>query len=263
MFSFGPIKTNTALGGAVLRVRNNPLREKMERKQDQWKFQTSFSFAKRVGKYAFVKVISSRPFCGGIYRFMKLFGKNHDSIASSMARGFAGPGVFERIRKQPSLPLLKLLHHKLALFDSASTDRRRKLGEQFVQMVDDRVHVLGSQMERQTFWVLPILVGDPRSLVQTMWDAGFDASTHCSLHSITRNQDSTAARILNHIVFLPIHPAMPINEVRRMAEVVLAANPVIPDWIGQNGSGADRPAKAIVSDSQFAKSPELVDQVAR
>ncbi len=246
MFSFGPIKTNTALAGAVLRVRNPALAAKMRHCQKHWKVQSRWNFAKRIAKYGFVKAISTRPLCGAFYRFMKLFGKNHDGVASSMARGFAGPGFFEKIRRQPSLPLLHLLHHKLATFDKANTDRRRQLGERFLRQMQPDCHVLGSAMTRQTYWVLPLLVDEPQALVQELWDAGFDASNSCSLHAITQDEASTAACLLRHIVFLPLHICMPEREIDRMASIVKRCSPGKPlflsdretsDSAAENGQG--------------------------
>ena len=248
MFSFGPIKTNTALAGGVFRVRNAQLRETMERMQDQGKIQSRFKFAKRVMKYAFVKTISTRPLCGGFYRFMKLFGSNHDGVASTMARGFAGPGFFRKIRQQPSTPLMKLLHHKLQAFHPETTSRRRELGERLVQLLGSKVHVLGSEMRRQTYWVLPLLVDEPQSLVQKLWDAGFDGSNHCSLHAVVDDKDSTAASILRHIVFLPLHSTMPKSEIDRMAKVILQAAPEKPLVVSRRfaDNEADVPAVASV-----------------
>ncbi len=228
MFSFGPIKTNTSLAGAVFRVRKPDLLQAMQHQHQQWGCQSSLKFAKRIAKYAFVKVISTRPLCGGFYRFMKLFGKNHDGVARSMARGFAGPGFFEKIRCQPSVPLLKLLRYKLEDFDPAETARRRELGQRFQQLVGNDVYVLGAAMTRQTWWVLPILVQDPGTLVPQLWDAGFDASNSCSLHSVVENSDSVAATILEHIVFLPLHARMPVRELERLAQCVLDASPKKP-----------------------------------
>ncbi len=228
MFSFGPIKTNTSLAGAVFRVRKPDLLKAMDYQQRQWKGQSSFKFAKRIAKYAFVKIISTRPLCGGFYQFMKLFGKNHDGVARSMARGFAGPDFFKKIRCQPAVPLLRLLRYKLENFDTAETTRRRELGLRFQQLMGDNVHVLGAAMTRQTWWVLPILVQDPEKLVPQLWDAGFDASNSCSLHSVVEDADSVAATILRHIVFLPLHAGMPVRELERMARCVLNAKPNKP-----------------------------------
>jgi dTDP-4-amino-4,6-dideoxygalactose transaminase len=225
MFSFGPIKTNTALGGGVLVVRQPDLRGTMLRLHDQWKTQSRLTSLRRFAKYAVVKALSTRPVCGAIYRGMKLFGRNHDGVASRMARGFAGPGFFEKIRRQPSLPLLRLLHHKLATYDEARTAQRRDHGAFLRCALGSGIHVLGSDMQRQTWWVFPLLVCKPDELAQRLWDAGFDASSSCSLHAIFSQEDSAANFILRHIVFLPLHTGMPKSELSRMANIVREAHP--------------------------------------
>ncbi len=255
MFSFGPIKTNTALAGGVFRVRNQSLRQAMLELQKDWNVQSRWTFAKRIAKYAFVKGISTRLMCGGFYRIMKLFGKNHDGVASTMARGFAGPRFFERIRQQPSVPLLKLLFRKLDKYDPKTTERRRDLGQHFNELVGDSIYVLGSQMQRQTYWVLPLLVDEPDRLVQQLWDAGFDASNACSLHSIVDDEDSTAANILRHIVFLPLHYSMPKREIERLASVVKDADPNIPMLVErETGHGNQASSTTALTKGRFESS---------
>jgi dTDP-4-amino-4,6-dideoxygalactose transaminase len=231
MFSFGPIKTNTALSGGVLQVRNSALRESMLRQHDQWKIQSRFTFARRIAKYAFVKTLSTRIVCGGIYRAMKLFGSNHDGVASTMARGFAGPGFFQKIRKQPSSPLFRLLNHKLSTYQASQVEMRREYGQFVDNALGRDVFVLGASMNRQTWWVFPLLVEHPEALVQRLWDAGFDASNNCSLHAIFEGDDSVARTILRHIVFLPLHTDMPKSELSRMARVVRDAHVNRPDFL--------------------------------
>ncbi len=68
MFSFGPIKTNTAPGGAVLMVRRPGMLEQMQAAHANWNLQSRAFFARRCLKYGLVKLISTRPVCGLIYR---------------------------------------------------------------------------------------------------------------------------------------------------------------------------------------------------
>jgi dTDP-4-amino-4,6-dideoxygalactose transaminase len=266
MFSFGPIKTNTSLAGAVLRVRQPRLHEAMVKNHGDWQIQSRARFARRIAKYGFVKVISTRPLCGGFYRFMRLFGKNHDGVASSMARGFAGPGFFEKIRQQPSLPLLKLMHHKLAAFDPSTTDRRQRLGNRFGRLVSPETYLLGGSMLRQTWWVLPVLVEQPDQLVRHLWDSGFDASNSCSLLAITESEDSVASQILRHIVFLPLHSQMPVSEVERMAGIVRETAPQRPAFLSRCRpvpQESTETAQGVVADPHFSRPATLVGQSSR
>ncbi len=220
MFSFGPIKTNTALSGALLQVRDGELRQSMLRHQEQWKQQSRFTFGRRLAKYGVVKTLSTRPMCGGIYRALKLIGKNHDGVASTMARGFAGPGFFQKIRKQPSFPMLKLLGYKLSNWQKVAVENRRQHGEFLRNALGPDVYVLGSAMNRQTWWVFPVLVDEPERIIPRLWDAGYDASNSCSLHAVTDGVGSIASSVLEHIVFLPLHVDMPKSELSRMARII-------------------------------------------
>lgn len=239
MFSFGPIKTNTALSGGVLQVRRPKLLQAMQDKQSGMPIQSRFSFAKRIAKYAVVKTLSTRIICGAIYRLMKMRGSSHDSMASTMARGFAGPGFFSKIRKQPSTPLLGLLRYKLEKYQAIETEVRREHGQFLLNSLGKEFRVLGAEMNRQTWWVFPILVDHPEVVVRKLWDAGFDATNHCSLHAIFDSDDSIARTVLKHIVFLPLHCDMPKRELTRLARIVRESGVVSPAFSELAESAAD------------------------
>ncbi len=230
MFSFGPIKTNTALSGGVFQVRRPELLLAMQDQQSGMPIQSRFSFARRIAKYAVVKTLSTRIVCGGIYRVMKMRGNSHDAMASTMARGFAGPGFFTKIRKQPSTPLLGLLRYKLEKYSPVQTEFRREHGQFLLNSLGKEFRVLGADMNRQTWWVFPLLVDHPEVLVQKLWDAGFDATNHCSLHAIFECDDSIAQTVLKHIVFLPLHSDMPKRELTRMARIVRESGVISPEF---------------------------------
>lgn len=220
MFSFGPIKTNTALSGGIFQVRRPELLQAMRGEQNSMPIQSRFSFARRIAKYAMVKTLSTRLVCGAIYKVMKMRGGSHDEMASTMARGFAGPGFFQKIRKQPSTPLLGLLRYKLEKYAPIKTETRRQHGQFLLNSMGPDFRVLGSEMIRQTWWVFPVLIDEPEIVIRKLWEAGFDATNHCSLHAIFEGDDSVARTVLKHIVFLPLHCDMPKRELSRLARIV-------------------------------------------
>ncbi len=61
MFSFGSIKTATALGGAMLRVRDPEVLVRMRQYHAQYPVQPRGTFAKKVLKYSMMKVMSYGP----------------------------------------------------------------------------------------------------------------------------------------------------------------------------------------------------------
>ena len=253
MFSFGSIKTNTALGGGVLRVSNAKLLGKLRDGQADWDRQSRFSFFSRLAKYCMVRAISTRPVAFAVRRGFRAFGTNHDHTAATMARGFAGPNFFDRIRHQPSKPLLRLLCKKLKQFDTQTIVKRQSRGSWLADQVMEMVQppqVVGRDMIRQTYWVFALLVDDPQSLVQALWDAGFDATNRCSLGYISefesKGSDKTAGlhcKLLErHIVFLPLDISMPQSEVERMMDVIRQVNPKPP--------GDQRASTVVASEQQ-------------
>lgn len=102
MFSFGPIKMATALGGGVLRVRNAELRQRMRMRQAAWPVQDHREYLTRIGKYAALKFASCRPVLRIWMGTYELAGRDFDRMANGATRGFAGPDFFRRIRRRPS-----------------------------------------------------------------------------------------------------------------------------------------------------------------
>ena len=200
-------------------------------------------------KYSGVRFISTRLIAGTIARLARAIGRNHDVLATRMARGFPGPLFFDKIRQQPSTPQLGLLAKKLQTFETEFITRRTKRGTNATESLRGRVEVLGSQMIEPTFWVFPILVNDRTALVKKLWELGFDATTRSSLVPINRVLDdsgnysetelATDQQLLNshfllqNLVFVPFDVSIPAGELNIMVRAILDA-------------GASRPARPAV-----------------
>ncbi len=230
MFSFGPIKTNTALAGAVFEVRQAALLARMERIHQSWPQQSRWTFIKRVCKYALLKKVATRPAMAVLVRLARCFGRTHDGFISSAARGFPGPGFFRKIRQRPAQPLLKLLDRKLSRFDAGQVRARQTCGQGIAQRLARQLPVPGISAIRQTWWVIGVLVDDPVALVEVMWRAGFDATRNCSLKPVGDAELPNANLFLEHLVFLPFGMEMPAGELDRMVTLVLESGAQPPAW---------------------------------
>jgi dTDP-4-amino-4,6-dideoxygalactose transaminase len=248
MFSFGPIKTNTALAGAILRVRQAELLARMLTYQSTWPTQSRFSFLKRIGKYSVIKLIGSRLGMCLLYQSCRLGGRDHDRFISQAARGFAGGDFFSKIRHQPALPLLRMLARRLERFDAGAMVKRqqraqrflKQLQEQSSQLTGTRLHVPGESMNRQTFWVLPLLVEDPIRIAKALWKAGFDATNRCSLEVVGSQSLTNCQKILDHCLFLPFDKQLSESELDRMADVILKVNATSPQFLNRREMPAER-----------------------
>ena len=98
LFSFGPSKYNTALGGGLLFVDDPVLRDRVRRLHNGYPEQSKGRFFMRLAKYGVV-LLFSRP---GPYTLLcamcHLFGRSHDTVSYRAMRSFRG---LEMLKKNP------------------------------------------------------------------------------------------------------------------------------------------------------------------
>src|SRR5439155_1535405 len=92
MFSFGSIKTMTALGGALLRVKDADLLRKMRTIQRTLPMQTRKEFAGVVLTHAILKLFTLPLMFGLFYRGCQILGADFESVIAKM-RGLDGTAV--------------------------------------------------------------------------------------------------------------------------------------------------------------------------
>ncbi|HZZ27911.1 MAG TPA: aminotransferase class V-fold PLP-dependent enzyme [Pirellulales bacterium] len=229
MFSFGSIKTATALGGALLCVRDAEVLARMQKLQAGYPIQSRGGFAKRVFKYSLMKLMSyGVPFAALVWS-LRLMRRNPEQFVTSLTRGFPGPNLLTLIRRQPSAPLVALMHRRIAFFNRRSLARRTQRGQRLLSLLPASVPSPGSQSKTHCFWVFPVLHDDPSRLIRRLFNAGFDASRAHSLYVVSPPADRSELRaimaeaMLPLIVNLPCYGEMPDFELRHLAEEVRAS----------------------------------------
>jgi perosamine synthetase len=227
MFSFGTIKSSTALGGAVLRVRDIDLLRRMRVAHAAYPVQYRRLYLKRLLKNAGLKSLSFRPVARGIIRTCRALGRDYDHWVNGAARSFPGPDFFARIRQQPSAALLAVLGRRLRGFSPQRLAAHVRNGDALLELLRDRVYCPGAASRPHTYWVFPILVEDPVKMIDALARDEFDATQGQSLAVVPPPADhpefeATAAKeVLAKVVFLPFYPAMPLRAAQKMAAVVL------------------------------------------
>lgn len=228
LFSFGPIKTATALGGAVVRVRDAGLRAQMMSLQNVRTVQSRMAYAKRLVKYAVFRAVSMPRLYGWLVRALKWRGVDYDRALSNAAHSFRGDDAafFAQIRRRPCGPLVRLLARRLQCFephDAARLRCRCERGRMLARRLPAGM-VVGGENPTHTYWVLPIRVGNRDVLVEKLCEAGFDATGRSSLVVVGDMSAHEFAQVevpwLNEVVFLPSVETMPEREWQRLMEVV-------------------------------------------
>lgn len=218
MFSFGPIKTASALGGAVARVKSPQLRERMAELLKNDPMQSPTSFTLRLARFTAIKLLSGKRTAAFMRCCVERLGGDFDSMANSVARGFASSDLLAQLRRQPSAPLLRLLGRRWRSYDFARIDHRINMG----RYLDTRIG--HEHAASHSYWVYPIFVHDPIAVRDRFRAAGFDATCQARMMvvpAIDKSRNPTSAcSSWKHVVFLPWYPDMPHDAVDEMANLV-------------------------------------------
>ena len=226
LFSFGPIKTATALGGGLLRFRNRSLRAKVAEHQKKWPAQSRTRFGRRLLKYGLLKFLSWRLFYSAFTSACRLVGRHHDEIVAASARGVTGADFFAKIRQRPSAPLLALLACRLRGYHARRIEERVDIAR-LVDSLLDGTERPGKQARHHSHWIFPIMHPDPDGLMRHLWKCGFDATRGpSSLCAIAAPPDRPgggtpeADRLMRQILFLPVHTGLSREDAERLARAI-------------------------------------------
>lgn len=232
LFSFGSIKTATALGGALAFVRDPAVRRAMAAQQERWPVQPVAQYARKIARTIALHAARDGRGYGVLARGCELTGRQLEDVLHQVTRGFPDAAtMLTGIRRQPCGPLVALLRRRLERFDGLRLRRRAEAGEALAAAISDRVEVVGAAQPRRTHWLFAITVEDPDALIARLYARGFDATRGAtSLTAVAAPPGRTPPRqvqaLLRQIVFLPAWPEVPAGERARLAEEVNAA----PSW---------------------------------
>ena len=222
LFSFGPIKTATALGGALLTVRDPEVLAEMRRLREEYPVQTRRSYLRKLIKYGCLKAISTPLLYGVVHRILRSARIDVERLLHAAARGFSRGELFEKIRRRCSRPLLHLLRRRLAHFDASEVEERRTKGCELLRLLPSSLTVPGRRAENHTFWVFPILPPDPVALIVGLQETGFDAARLATLEVVPgrRTGELRILEAFDGVTYLPFFREIPTRGLHRLAKVL-------------------------------------------
>jgi dTDP-4-amino-4,6-dideoxygalactose transaminase len=208
MFSFGLIKTATALGGALLTIRDPSLLASVRAIQAHYPQQKTAKFIRRVAKYTIFKAITDSSFTYGVLLAgMRVMGKNHHVVVRKLSRSFLPENLVAQIRQRPSVPLLQLLQHRITTFDTSRLKDRKSKVEHFASQLPESCRPVGFGQTQHTYWLCPIRVENPAILIESLYQAGFDAAdggTSLAVISTEIHPNPKRAKVMmEELVFVP------------------------------------------------------------
>ena len=210
MFSFGFIKTNTTVRGAIIKIKDDALYAEVTARNGQYPQQDIKGYFKKIFKVIFVKLLTNKTIYTGFYNLVMAMGKDFEEVLDGFTKGFPGDDIFTQIRYRPCAPNQKLLQKKLTYFDQYCITSRMQLANDILTNIPD-AYKIGFKNKRHTYWVMPVETHDPDGLIKHLRSNGFDASQKAS-SLIKLGKTDVAPQpeelTLENLVYLPVYPAM-------------------------------------------------------
>ncbi len=226
MFSFGPIKTATALGGALIRVRSKDLCATMRDIQSRYPIQAEARQRKRIVQFMALKVATSRPVLGAIYRYYNARGQNYEDGLADRVRDVAPLKSAKNLRFQPSTTMLRMMERRLTAFAMKDVQARKHKGERLRDLLGTADLLPAQSNLHHDYWVFPLLVDNPKALIGDLRAAGFDAADLPRSQHIGAPVDrpelepAVAAGVMQRLIVVPCYDTMPERELARQAAVI-------------------------------------------
>lgn len=231
MFSFGTIKTATALGGGILCFRDPALLDAVRRQQSRWPVRSRGQFLSRLVKYSLLILLSYRPVYSVFIGLCRALGIDHDRLIGERVRGFPGADLLGQIRQRPSAPLLALLERRIRRFDPGTISRRTAAAQYAIERMP-AVRRPGDQAADHTHWVFPILHENLEGLQRSLWRKGFDATRGAtSLCVVDPPADRPelepveARQAFRQFLYLPVDAGLSRRCIERLTTAVLEPDP--------------------------------------
>lgn len=179
MFSFGAIKTATALGGAILYFAHSELAVAVRRRLRAHPVLPRRWYAWRILRFSLGKLISYRLVFSLFVRGCRLTGAPYDDLLRAWVRGFTGSDLLAAIRRAPPAALLALLTRRLTQDQASRVDERSRRGAYLAECLPG-VARPGSRAESASYWVFPVWDGQAERRASDLAQRGFDATTAAS-----------------------------------------------------------------------------------
>ena len=226
MYSFGALKTGTALGGALIKVRNRSVLERMKDLQRSWPMQPRRQYAATVLKFAAFSLVTRPLVYGALAWFHRATGRDFDRLVNTSVRAFRPGGrLLPQLEIQPSAPLLATMSHRLLAVDGRRLRRRADAGAWLAAQLPAGLRSPGAEMEAHTHWLFPVLSSEPEVLITACRRAGFDAARGASsVASVAapagrpEAEPHRARAMMGSLVFLPAYPELSRPALARLVE---------------------------------------------
>ncbi len=227
LFSFGFIKTATAFGGALARVRDDDLAHRMEVIHRRWPIQSAQGYFARAARSVAMLPLRHPGVYGTVTR------PDPDILVTRLTRTIAArsdAAFLTWLRRRPCRALADTLERRLAVFPTHRLEMRGEAGDKLASELPVPLVHLGTDTP-STHWLFPVLAPHPPALIAGLRASGFDATRGASQIGLVptpadrpKTSPGCARRLIAGTVFLPAYPELPASERRRLVEELETAS---------------------------------------
>jgi perosamine synthetase len=218
MFSFGLIKTHTAVSGGLLIIPNSKLYGQVNALNQQLPLQPRSVFVKKLLKVLMIKLLSLRIIYTAFYESCQWLGKDFDDVLSKFTKGFAGDDLFKKIRYRLSTANQMFLKYRLNHFNTDQLVKRKITAKNILQGIPASFRI-GDLSNQHTYWVLPVETDKPNEFINYLRSNGFDATQKASSlvkYNRINYQGDSAELFPDNLVYLPAYPVMGERDCGRL-----------------------------------------------
>lgn len=235
LFSFGPMKTATALGGALASVRDPGTCAAMKRIYAQDSVQPTGEYLRRILLYGVLKAASHPRVFGIVIAMANALGADSSQWIHGLTRNVSNEALIASIRRRPCAALLGMLDHRLEQ-GPAPVARRVEAGRMLMAALGPDVVVPGRTADPHGYWMFPVLAREPEALSLALRNEGFDVML-ARLSVVSDGETPTpGADRLSDALYIPFDPAMPRDELERLGRLVRQVEAGGENWTGLSGN---------------------------
>jgi len=209
MFSFGPIKTATAMGGAVLYFQDRKLARDVRAELNEDPVQSTNSYRKKILKTFVLHTLSKELSYTFFVKSCQLLSISHDELILRSVKNFPGGDLFKKLRQQPCAPLVKMLERRIHQDHQTAIRKRKRVGEKLARLISGD-KIIGIKAKKKTWWVFPIEVENVDKTKHDFFKMGIDVSQASSSLVVLKPTDKklkqntpVASQFMKKILFVP------------------------------------------------------------
>jgi dTDP-4-amino-4,6-dideoxygalactose transaminase len=210
LFSFGPIKTQSALGGAVGIVRDPVILQGMRKRVSAYPRQSRIGYLGKTVKYGVMKFLTLRPCYAVFVRVCSWVGGSHDKVINGAVLGLKGDDYYRVLRVRPATPLLAMMRRRMKCKSRKSIETRQAAGDALLQATSKDVLVLGMSAPHQSWWQFCVVSAEPDALIERLRAQGFDATNGSSRLAPVEapkgvESPERAIKAMENVVYVPAY----------------------------------------------------------